>query len=104
MTTHLSRRCETSSALSAMIALCLLGDKELLGGNCVRTVTRPAPQRQLERSQAAELAFRSLDRRLDEFFGNRTPICKHDAPPIPIFPVIIVNDKSDNFGTPSVPG
>jgi hypothetical protein len=87
-----------------MSALCFLGDKELLRGNRVRAVTDPTPQRQLECSQAAELALGSLDRRLDEFLGNRAPIRKHDVPPIPVFLMAIVNDKSDNFGTPQVPG
>jgi hypothetical protein len=35
-------------APSVMIALCLLGDKDFLGGNGVRAMARPAPQRQLE--------------------------------------------------------
>src|SRR5689334_9325066 len=62
-----------------MIALCFLGDKDILGGNGVRAVAHPAPQRQSECSQAAELAFGSPDRGLDEFFGNWAPIRKHDA-------------------------
>jgi hypothetical protein len=46
---NVPNRCfETSSVLSAMIALRLLGDKDLLGGNSVRAVAHPAPQRQLD--------------------------------------------------------
>ena len=45
----------------------------------MRAVTHPAPQRELECSQAAQLAFGSLDRRFDEFLGNWTPIRKHEA-------------------------
>src|SRR5262249_15538487 len=74
---HLAFR-NLQRALSAMTALCLFGGKELLSGNTVRAVAHPAPQRQLERSQAAQLAFGSLDRGLDEFLGNGAPICKHD--------------------------
>jgi len=81
-----------------MIALCLFGDKELLSGNAVRAVARPAPQRQLERSQAPQLAFGRLDRGLDVFFGDRAPIRKHDAIPSLLSRSGTVSGKSDNFG------
>ena len=57
----------------------LLSDKEFLGGNRVCAVTHPAPQWELECSQASKLAFRSLDRGFNKFLGNGTPIRKHEA-------------------------
>jgi len=96
---------EKSGVLSAMTALCFLGDEEFLGGDTVRAVAHPAPQRQLKRSQAAQLAFRSLDRGLDELLGNGAPIRKHDvAIPSLLFRGIMVSKKIGQFRTLPVSG
>jgi hypothetical protein len=88
-----------------MIALCFLSDEELLGGYSVRAVAHSAPQRQLKRSQATQLAFRSLDRGLDEFLGNGAPIRKHDdAIPSLLSRGIMVSEKIGQFWTPLVSG
>src|SRR5438128_635136 len=81
-----SVRCTLLTEAAVNTLLCLLGNKDLLGGNSVRAVAHPAPQRQLKRSQAAQLAFGSLDRSLDELLGNWAPIRKHDDPIHPCCP------------------
>jgi hypothetical protein len=86
----------------AVIALCFLCGKKLLGGNRVGDVTDIAPHRQLDRSQIAQLAFRRFERSLDEPLGGGTPISKHEIPHVS--PTAIVLEKSDRFLTPLVPG